>query len=84
MVVVYRHFLRVLDVLVSLQPEWIKLPLEATADERVRRNPKYMAFRNVRHAGDGTHIPAIVPEALKARFRSRKGTCYLVLVMMYN
>lgn len=73
----YRHFLRVLDVLVSLQPEWIKLPLEPTTDERVQNNPKFMAFRNVRHAGDGTHIPAIVPEALKARFRSRKGTTYL-------
>lgn len=72
--VVYRHFLRVVDVLVSLQPTWIKLPLKATEDERVQQSPKYMAFRNVRHAGDGTHIPAIVPEAMKARFRSRKGT----------
>ena len=61
-------------MLVDIQRDWIRLPTEPAMCEKLSE-PKYQPFQRVRHAGDGTHIPAIVSSELRPRFRNRKGMC---------
>ncbi len=75
--IVNSHFIAVTEALVAIESEWIKLPTEGTDADRVCKDPKYQPFGRVRHAVDGTHIPAIVSPELHARFRIRKGKIVL-------
>jgi hypothetical protein len=54
---------------------YVKLPNEhSTLEDEIASNPKlFPFFKDCLGAVDGTHIPAWVSAALRARYRNRKG-----------
>jgi len=68
------HFHAVLDALVALAPELIYLPNPLAVPSKIRNNTKFFPyFRDCIGALDGSHIPAKVPEEMRAACRNRKG-----------
>jgi DDE superfamily endonuclease len=68
-------FYEVLEALVILHREVVKLPTETTpVAARITDDPKYWPyFTDCLGALDGTHIPVHVPIGDQSRFRNRKG-----------
>lgn len=73
---VSRHFHQVLDAVLGLKNQYIKLPTEnAPLPLEIASNPKfYPFFKDCIGAIDGTHLPVTIAEGDHAPFRNRKGT----------
>lgn len=69
-----RYFNAVLEALVILAPEYIRLPNSSTIHPEIHLNDKfYPYFKDCVGAIDGVHIPASIPLDQQASFRNRKG-----------
>jgi hypothetical protein len=71
-----RYFHVVLDALVLLAPDVIRLPDENTIPAQIHQDPRFFPyFKDFIGALDGTHIHATPPKATAPAFRNRKGHC---------